>query len=211
MENPHSYLEQVTAQRRIEWAIDTYGVEGIVTTTSGGEKSMLLPHLLHRVLGQSPIIIFVDTGYYLRPTLKAIEEMKNQGYDVRIFSSLVSQKEIEERYPLWYKDPESEVFSEVLGIIKHEPLNRAFHELSPSVWIRGLCRYQSVARSHTPVLKNVNGLYHLHPIVDWSRQQVEDYLNKHKLTRNLDHFDITKGLDQKRECGIGESYTIRYE
>ena len=83
------------SKERIIWAYETFK-EGLFLTTSGGKTSAALPNLTRDSLGFCPPIIFVDIGYFNDCTHNMLKYMENEGYDLRIYKSLISKKEIEE-------------------------------------------------------------------------------------------------------------------
>lgn len=188
------------SKERILWAYETFK-ERLFLTTSGGETSAVIPNLTRDALGFCPPIIFVDIGYFNDCTHNMIRYLENEGYDIKIYKSLISKKEIEEKYPGWM-DTESKYFNKVVSIIKHEPLNRAFKELNAMAWLGGIMRYETEERKNTKFLQFNNGLYQIHPILDWDYCKINKYIMLNKLPINQNHFDITKGPDQKRECNI---------
>ncbi|MBK5939808.1 hypothetical protein CCR96_11220 [Halochromatium roseum] len=109
-----------------------------------------------------------------------------------------------ERHDAGWRDPASPLFSLVVRKIKHEPLNRAFAELKPNRWLRGIMRHATPERQRAAPEQFKNGLYQVHPILDWSKAQALAYLHRHGLPINTDHWDPTKGRDQRGECLIGD-------
>lgn len=73
------------------------------------------------------------------------------------------------------------------AIRKVAPLQRALK--GKRLWITGLRRGQSVTRSDFAVLAydNDNGLFKLNPLVDWSTQDVFDYLQRFDVPSNPLH------------------------
>jgi phosphoadenosine phosphosulfate reductase len=175
----------------------------LVLTTSGGETSALMPHLVAAVIGRDFPLIFVDHGFYTSATDRQIAWFRDQGDDLRIYRSTLTPGDIERHYSGW-RDPASPYFSLVVRKIKHEPLNRAFAELSPQRWLRGIMRHATPERQAAAPVQFKNGLYQVHPILNWSQAQALDYLHRHRLPINEDHWDPTKGRDQRGECLIGD-------
>ncbi len=72
-------------------------------------------------------------------------------------------------------------------IRKIEPLKRAFAGLD--VWICGLRRDQSVTRAEMQPIEwdENNGLIKLNPLIDWSEEQVRNYIKEHKIPYNPLH------------------------
>ncbi|MDR4497082.1 MAG: phosphoadenosine phosphosulfate reductase family protein [Candidatus Scalindua sp.] len=188
------------SKERILWAYETFK-DGLLLTTSGGETSAVIPNLTRDVLGFCPPILFVDTGYFNDCTHNMIKYFENEGYDLKIYKSILSKKEIEEKFPNW-RDPASLYFNHVVSIIKHEPLNRGFKELNAKAWLGGIMRYETEERKNTQFVQFNKGLYQILPILDWDYCKINKYLVLNKLPMNRNHFDITKGPDQKKECNI---------
>lgn len=183
----------------------------VIMTTSGGEFSALLPHLVRRATGRDIPLVFVDTLHYSKPTYDMIRFLQDERFDVRIYSSEYTQAEMQHDFPDWWNDSEEsfsqKTFDQVVKKIKHEPLERAIDELQPEMWLSGLTGFKTDARANKSVIEyNAKEIVKLHPIIDWELPEVEDYLQWHSLPRNEHHFDITKGLDQKNECGIHTTF-----
>lgn len=72
-------------------------------------------------------------------------------------------------------------------IRKIEPLRRAFSGLE--VWICGLRREQSITRSEMQPIEwdEANGLIKLNPLIDWTEEQIRDYIKEHKIPYNPLH------------------------
>lgn len=197
-------LAKLNSIERIEWAIKKFK-DKIVFTTSGGETSSLLLKLLSdslkKVPSFKPTIIFIDTGYYPEETIERINLFRSNGYNIDVYKPLISKEEIENKYPGWQNEG-SEYFETVKAIIKHEPLNRAFRKYKPRLWINGLMGYKSGERKKLNFIEFKNGIYMLRPLLDWSEEQVENYMSENKLSYNYAHTDLTKGVNQDCECGI---------
>ncbi len=129
--------------------------------------------------------------------------MHDDGVDVRSYGANMSPELMNAIYgELW--NAQGKDYEMFLDMVKHRPLNQAFQELKPRFWIRGLMGFQTTERSKKLVLEYKNNLYQLHPMIDWSRQQVNAYLKENNLPTNKCHYDITKGLNQKSECKIDD-------
>ncbi len=195
-------LADLTPIERIKWVGKKFK-SGIVATTSGGRTSRVIPALVQKALGGSVPTIFVDTGHYSKETYIFVDRMQSEGVDIRYYQASMSIKRMQALHgDLWLsKDKKFEKF---LDITKHEPLNRAFRELGATVWVRGIMGFQTSERSKSHIFEYKNGLYRLHPIIDWTHKQAQNYIEENGLPVNPHHFDITKGLQGKLECKIGE-------
>lgn len=196
--------ETLTPAERIQAAYDAWGGR-LILTTSGGETSAAMPHLMASAIGRADFpLVFVDHGFYTSATYRMIEYFRDAGYNVKTYRSLLTPGEIERDYPGWC-DPRSPLFSTVVRKIKHAPLNQAFAELKPRAWVRGIMRHETPERQSADFVQYKNGVYQVHPILDWSRAEILHYLTEHGLPINEDHCDPTKGRDQRGECLIGDN------
>ena len=199
LEETNSILSKMSSQERIMWARQEFG-DSIIMTTSGGETSAILPHLVNSVLSTRPPIIFVDTGYYSDATLKMIHYLRSQDYNVQIYTPELRRTEIEKRYPRWWT---SDQFETVRTMIKHDPLNRAFSDHRPRIWLTGVMSYKT--GKEPKMFDFNNGLYMLRPLLDWTEKKAMDYLSNHDLPLNQNHQDITKSSGDSCDCGIHNS------
>ncbi|MDT8300172.1 MAG: phosphoadenosine phosphosulfate reductase family protein [Sedimentisphaerales bacterium] len=202
IEETNKYLNTLSAAERIKWAYKR-APDKLVATTSGGRTSRILPNLIKEALGFSIPTIFIDTGHYPPETYKFIAQMHDAGIDIRPYGAGMSPELMTAIYGELWKEHGGD-YEMFLDIVKHRPLNQAFQELKPHYWLRGLMGFQTAERSKRPVLEYKNNLYQLHPMIDWSRQQVNDYLKENNLPVNESHFDITKGQNLKSECKIDD-------
>ena len=189
---------------RIQHTYETYAGQ-VILTTSGGETSAAMPHLMAAAIGSKDFpLVFVDHGFYTSATYRMIEYFRDTGFNLKTYRSPLTPGEIERDYSGWC-DPRSPLFSTVVRKIKHAPLNQAFAELKPNAWVRGIMRHETPERRAADFVQMKNGVYQIHPILDWTREAVLTYLSEHALPMNEDHWDPTKGRDQRGECLIGDN------
>lgn len=176
----------------------------ILLTTSGGNYSYVLPYLIAESVKHKDFpIVFVDTGYYPKTTYQMIEGLRQDGFNVDIRSSSLTPTYIESVYGNLI-DCDEKTFAWLLDQMKTIPLNDAFSHYHPEIWLRGIRREESHIRNNYPFVRTKNGIHQVYPILDWTSEEVEEFLKKRNLSMNPEHFDITKGRDGKGECPIGE-------
>lgn len=66
-------------------------------------------------------------------------------------------------------------------INKIEPMDRAVRELGARAWLAGLRRQQTTFRSTLRPVELQDGVYKIHPIVDFTHEDVERYMAEHEL------------------------------
>ena len=104
-------------------------------------------------------------------------------------------------------------------------MRRALDELQVKTWFSGLRREQSSSRATLPVLAIQNGRFKFLPLIDWSNEQIDLYLQQHDLPyhplKAQDYLSVgdvhttvkwqpgmkeeeTRFFGLKRECGLHE-------
>jgi phosphoadenosine phosphosulfate reductase len=147
--------------------------------------------LTHLVLGIDPSarIFTLDTGRLFPETYDLIARTKARyKTHLQLFfpnadavEAMVNKKGIN----LFYDSIENR--KQCCHIRKVEPLRRAFKGLE--VWICGLRREQSVTRTHLERIEwdADNNLIKLNPLIEWTDEQVWDFIRKHNVPYNTLH------------------------
>ncbi|MDV7106193.1 phosphoadenylyl-sulfate reductase [Vibrio sp. TH_r3] len=216
-------LEAMSAQQRVEWAINNLAGNHAVSSSFGIQAAVML-HLSNEIKPDIPVIL-TDTGYLFAETYRFIDELKDKlNLNLKVFRAVESASWQEAKYgKLWEQG--------VSGIEKYnklnkvEPMRRALQELEVNVWLSGLRRDQSNSRANLPILSIQNGVFKFLPIADWSNKEVHEYLIENNLPYHplreegylsLGDVHTTKkwqpGMSEeetrffglKRECGLHE-------
>tara|TARA_Y100000310_G_C20693855_1_gene824117 strand:- start:2570 stop:3232 length:663 start_codon:yes stop_codon:yes gene_type:complete len=205
----NDHLQSLDAIDRIRLVYDL----GLTTvgTTSGGDTSAVTLHLAKLAVPETKIpFLFVDTGFYDAETYRLIERFEerykkpeDREYDIRVYTSNVSRARVEALYGRIWED--SATLARFNEMVKHAPLNEAFEELDVEVWIRGIMRWETPERSEADFIELRNGVYRVHPILDWSEDKVGKYMDRYDLPRNPGHDDPTKGPNRNLECKLDEA------
>jgi phosphoadenosine phosphosulfate reductase len=216
-------LEQVTAEERVRWALETFG-DGLVMTTSFGIQSAVMLHLVTRIAPQIPVI-FIDTGYLFPETYRFARELTERlQLNLKKFTPAMTAAEQEALYgKLWEQGLDGIKTYNFTN--KIEPMERAVRELGATAWLAGLRRTQASTRESLQVVQTQNKITKVHPIIDWDDRRVYSYLTEHKLPYHPlweqgyvsvgDWHSTSKLLDGmseeetrfgglKRECGLHE-------
>lgn len=177
-----SGLEGRPAAERIAWL----GAElagRVMATTSFGLQSAVMLHLMKTHAPDIPIV-FVDTGYLFPDTYRYAEQLQETiGFEAIVYGARMTPARQEALFGrLWEQGAEG---MERYGRInKIEPMSRALQELGTDVWISGLRRSQSKTRSDRGVVEQQSKTVKVYPILEWSDQEVEAYLEQHGLPRH---------------------------
>jgi len=195
----NTLLEKKTAQERVEFAVETLP-ENYLLASSFGAQSAANLHLITQVVPNIPVVL-LDTGYLFPETYQFVDQLiELLKLNVKVYQSKMSPAWQEARYgKLWEKGASS--LKEYNQRNKVEPMDRALDELKIGTWFAGLRRVQSSTRTHIPVLQSFKKRIKIHPIIDWSNQELHKYLVKHKLPYHP--------LWEKGYVSIGDEHSTR--
>lgn len=194
-------LDGLSPRQRILWAHDVFG-DGLVLSTSFGTYSAVMLHLVQQIL-PGVKVLFVDTGYLTPATYRFKRELTSMlELDVRTYLPARSRAERE----ALEGTPEEMVACDngaerLASELKVEPLERALQDLNASAWMSGIMRRETQLREgFSVVVPRDDGLFKIHPILDWDTESCQDYLRTYGLPANRDYHDVCK--PSNRECGI---------
>ena len=216
-------LEEMSAEERVDWALNTLPGNHIVSSSFGAQAAVML-HLLASRNPDIPVVV-IDTGYLFPETYRFIDSLSQRlDLNLQVFRPGQSSAWQEARHGKRW-----ELGVEGLDAYnrdnKIEPMQRALDALNVGTWFAGLRRSQSSDRAQTPLIESSGERWKVHPIADWSDRQVYQYLKQHGLpyhplwekgyvsigdvhtTRSLGDVssrDQTRFFGLKRECGLHE-------
>lgn len=175
-------LENKSSEERLLWAEKNFSGEMIMTSSFGIQAAICL-HLTARLREKVPII-FIDTGYLFKETYLYANKLADiYRLDIHCYCPKITPSHQEAIYGrLWENGIEG--LNLYLELTKLEPMRRALDEWKPSLWISGLRRQQADSRANRPVIEEQGGVFKLYPIVDWSDQEVSDFVTQHNLPRH---------------------------
>ena len=170
-------LEGATAEQIFEWIHDH--VPGTVAITMSMQDT-ILAELSEGRLEQAELV-FLDTGYHFDETLQTRDDVAER-YSLPLtnVTPTLSRQQQDETYgkDLYKSDPTA-----CCRMRKVEPLARMLNPYE--AWVTGVRRVDNALRANTPVLEvDRTGRLKINPIVDWSDQQVQDYIEQHSLIIN---------------------------
>ena len=160
----------------------------IALSSSLGLEDQVLTNMVCSI-DKNVKIFTLDTGRLFPETYDLIHRT-NQKYGIRMQIFFPEAHHVEEMVRekginLFYNSIEDR--KTCCRIRKIEPLQRAFSGLD--VWICGLRRDQSVTRAEMQPIEwdENNGLIKLNPLIDWTEEQVRDYIKTNKIPYNPLH------------------------
>lgn len=171
-----------------------------VVTTNFRPYEVAILHAVSRVKATIPVV-WCDTGYNTPQTYKHAEEViQVLGLNVSLYvpKQTASHRDVVMGIPS-VDAPEHALFTEQ---VKLEPFKRAMDEHKPAVWFTNLRKGQTAFRDSIGIFSlSKAGVLKVSPFYFWTDEQLDTYLNKHKLTNEFKYFDPTKALEN-RECGL---------
>ena len=187
----------------IEWALkkqQDIPVKSIISTHFGPYESVLL-HLVTQI-DPNIKVVWVDNGYATNATYRVANEITKQlNLNLHIFVPQRTTAYLNVRYG-GLPELDTPEHTEFTQIVKIEPFNRALSTLKPTLWFTALRREQSALRQELNIVtKAGDNLFKIAPILDWTSQDMQNYIQKLNLPNEMDYVDPTKG-PQGRECGL---------
>jgi len=160
-------------ERVLERAVQLFG-DGVVMSSSFQTQSVPLLHMVHRVAPGLPVL-FLDTGFHFPETL----EFRDRLVDMWGLNLVVVRAQRSARLDLGPRpfavDPDR-----CCHVNKVEPMKAALE--GRDAWISGIRKDQTSVRSGAAVVQeNEDGIVRIHPLLDWTEQDVRTYLHIHEL------------------------------
>jgi phosphoadenosine phosphosulfate reductase len=184
-ESPHAlaalnrWLERLSAQDRIAWALESLSGPHALSTSFGVQSAVSL-HLLTQAKPDIPVIL-VDTGYLFADTYRYADALvERSGLNLKVYRPQIGAAWMEARSGrLWEHGIDG--LQRYNQLRKVEPMQRALRELDVRCWFAGLRRMQSPSRAATNILELRDGRWKLHPIADWDDLDIATYALQHDL------------------------------
>ena len=171
-------LADASAEEVIRWAVDTFGDRICVTSSMTDAVIIHLASAVHPGID----VVFLDTGYHFAETI-GTRDAVSAVYPVNVINvtppTTVPEQDAELGPRLYSRNPDLCCY-----LRKVVPLEQA---LGPyDAWITGVRRAETDARSDTRVVQWDPGreMVKVNPIVDWTQQQVDDYISEHGVLVN---------------------------
>jgi len=185
-----SLIEETSSfsvQKTIKFLADKFPGRVSFSTSFGMEDQVITDMIFAENL---PIKVFtLDTGRHFEETYKIHNRTLSQ-YDKKIQVYHPNHSNVEQlltnKGPFsFYESQENR--KECCHIRKVEPLGRALQ--GEVIWITGLRRAQSENREHLDsfVFDATNEIIKYNPLIDWSLEQVQQYIKDHHIPYNILH------------------------
>lgn len=179
LNNANQQLAKLTAEDRVSFALQ-YLPGNFALSSSFGAQSAVSLHMLTQAYPDIPVL-FIDTGYLFPETYQFVDQLTEQlKLNIKVYQSNISNVWQEVRFGQRWSQS-TEALQDYNQMNKVEPMNRALKELNIGTWFAGLRRSQSSTRTNLPFVQTFKDRVKVHPLLDWSNQQLHQYLSKHKL------------------------------
>lgn len=168
-------FERAAPRDRLAFAVDAFG-EALLFTSSFGAQSAVLLHLWSEVAKSLPVV-FIDTGFLFDETLRYRDEMVSRlGLEVRVLRPDIATDVFVATYgdDVQKRDPDF-----CCGVNKVVPI--AELRKRARGWVSGLRRDQSRTRANVAIFEQDEDVVRVHPIADFTAEDVATYLAKHDL------------------------------
>jgi phosphoadenosine phosphosulfate reductase len=193
-ENPQALAAELCAQFEgqsptalLEYLLPRFGRRIALASSMGPEDQVLTDMLV--AIDPKVRIFTIDTGRLFPETYHLIDRT-NDRYGIRVEvyfpdHTAVEQYVAEHGINAFYQSVE--LRKACCHARKIEPLLRALSTLD--VWICGLRRSQSVTRTGVKLVEwdEANGLIKVNPLVEWSEEQMWQYVKEHQVPVNTLH------------------------
>jgi len=181
LEQLNALMESRDPSSVIQWAGAHFGRD-LVMTSSFGEQAAVLIHLAGQVMPDIRVI-FIDTGYLFPETHQFMEQLRRR-LNLNIWTYRTRNDPFGYLRHAREKDPAGRNdISACCAANKNEPTERAFSEMQPKAWLRGIRREQAQIRknaAHIEWSPRYN-CYAVSPLLNWTRRDVGVYLKRHDL------------------------------
>ncbi len=180
-------LEKSSAQEIISF-FTSYFNEKIALSTSLGLEDQVITQMITSLSPKTEIFT-LDTARLFPETYDLID-LTAKKYKTKIKVYFPDSEDIENMVAekgmnLFFDSIENRKLC--CGLRKLKPLAKALNGLD--AWITGLRRDQAVTRTDLKIVEwdENNGLIKINPLINWSEQDVWDYINKHNIPFNPLH------------------------
>lgn len=177
----NSALRPMSAEDRLCWGVEQFGLD-MVTLSSMQKTASVIMHMFYRLSLENEVI-FGDTGYHFHETLKLRDQyMRDYKLNiVTVYSDLTPEQQ-ENHYGkklYLYVDGQPEC----CRIRKEEPFLAHMRKHQRRCVVNGLRTAEGGKRGDIDPIRRdprIKG-FSLHPIFDWTNEDVAEYIKRHEL------------------------------
>ncbi|MDN3513064.1 MAG: phosphoadenylyl-sulfate reductase [Candidatus Brocadia sp.] len=172
-------LQGLTAMERIGWAVETFGHDAVLLSSMQSSASVLM-HSFYRMELDNEVI-FVDTGYHFQETLQLRDEfMRRYKLNmVTLYPELTPEQQEKKFEGKLYLSVDGQ--KECCRLRKTVPFINHMMQYGRKLAMVGLRRSEGGRRAKlSPLIQDPRTKgYTLHPLFDWTDEQIQAYLQKY--------------------------------
>jgi phosphoadenosine phosphosulfate reductase len=178
------YLETLDAVETIQWADREFGT-GLHLPTSVGVESAVMFKLVE-LAGVETDSFAIESGYWFPQTYQHLGVLRDLfSADIALFQPDQEEAEIARQLVQENRFDIDENYKAYNQALKLNPMSRAITELGAAALLSGVRSYQTDNRKNLGKIRTgKDGEYRIHPIIDWSEDQVNDFIREHNLPRH---------------------------
>ena len=181
--------DKLSAVDLLDWAFARFHPHLALACSFQAEESVLID-LMHRIRGADFRLFTLDTGRLNQETYDCMDAIRERyGIQIEVFfpEAMGVEKMVRENgLNLFYNSVQLRKLC--CGVRKVDPLSRALKDLD--AWMTGLRREQAVTRADVhkiEVDRDHGNIIKINPLVDWSYDDVWDYIRKNNVPYNRLH------------------------
>lgn len=173
----------------------------VFVTTNFSPYETVLLHMLTQIKPDIPVV-WIDSGLNKPETYEfaetAIDELN---LNITVYAPTVTAARLESVFGGIPSIDDSR-HDEFTKQFKLEPFERAMNSQSDKVWFTAVRREQTAVRADMDYVDDGPfGLTKIAPLLDWTQEQMDEYIEEHNLPNETNYFDPTKA-EGDRECGL---------
>ena len=174
----------------------------IMISTNFRPYEAVLLHMAVQVVPDIPVL-WVDHGYNTPGTYRCAEQtIEKLGLKVHLY---IPKRTSAHRDAMLGGIPtldQQELHDQFTEEVKLEPFRRGMADLKPKVWLTALRKVQNPNRETMKVFGSTpDGVLKVSPVLSWTDEQMQAYIEEHDLPNEFNYYDPTKVLES-RECGL---------
>ncbi|HXD94346.1 MAG TPA: phosphoadenylyl-sulfate reductase [Bacteroidia bacterium] len=191
MQQKISFINELIKNKSPEEALRAIAAnfsDKVIFSSSLGYEDQVITHFIFS--NNLPITVFtLDTGRLYNETYSVLQStLERYKKPIKVFypQTTLVENLVSEKGPIsFYESVENR--KECCFIRKVEPLKRALQGYS--IWITGIRAEQSDERKDIPSVEwdEANNIIKFHPIIDWTLDEVKQYITKHNIPYNPLH------------------------
>ncbi len=174
------HFETRSTDEVLQWAVERFSPRLVMSSGFGAEGVVLIDKL-SQIAPRIPII-YLDTGFHF-PETERLKEQLRERYDLNLIECRAALTVTEQAAlygeRLYERDPDL-----CCRLRKVEPLQAALKGYA--AWIAALRRDASPTRANIGIVEwnTRHALVKIHPLANWTRRQVWNYITSHRLPYN---------------------------